>query len=106
VNAPIGVKAKGAKAASAEVSGEMVISLERSSSALAQNHELVQEALEYEHAFELFMRVMSVHSIPRAFLPFSCAMYENLSGLTARISRHQRCKPRRHSSPIELLNAA
>ena len=52
------------------------------------------------------MRIMSAHSTPRAFLPFSCTMYEHLSGLTARISQHQLCKPRRHSWPVQLLNAA
>jgi hypothetical protein len=36
-------------------------------------------------------------SIPKAgaFLSSSCAMYELLSGLTARTLRHQLCKPRR-----------
>ena len=49
-----------------------------------------------ENAFELFMWIMNVPQWPARILPFSCAMYELLSGLTARTSRHQLCKPQQH----------
>jgi hypothetical protein len=51
----------------------------------AQNDQFVQEGLGRENAFELFMPIMNAHSAPARFLPFSCAMYEHLSGLTERI---------------------
>ena len=63
---------------------------------LGQNDEFVQEALDCENAFELFMWIMNNSQWPARFLPFSSAMYELLSGLTARISRHQLCEPRWH----------
>jgi hypothetical protein len=63
---------------------------------IRQNDQFVQEALDRENAFELFMRIMNDPQCPARFLPFSCTMYELLSGLTARTSRHQLCKLRRH----------
>jgi hypothetical protein len=61
-----------------------------------QNDQFVQEVLDCENAFELFMWIMNVPQWAARILPFSCAMYELLSGLTARTSRHQLCKPQQH----------
>jgi hypothetical protein len=47
----------------------------------AQNNQFVQEALDRENVFELFMRIMNDPQCPARFLPFSCTMYELLSGL-------------------------
>jgi hypothetical protein len=52
----------------------------------AQNDQFVQEALDHEIAFELFMRIMNDPQCPAHFLPFLCTMYELLSRLTARTS--------------------
>jgi hypothetical protein len=63
---------------------------------LMQNDQFVQEALDGENAFELFTWIMNDPQWPARILPLSCAMYELLSGLAARTSRHQLCKPQRH----------
>jgi hypothetical protein len=51
----------------------------------AQNDQFVQKALDRENVFEPFMRIMNDPQCPVRCLPFSCAMYELLSALTAEI---------------------
>ena len=62
----------------------------------AQNDQFVPEAQDRENAFELFMRIMNDPQWLARCLPFSCTMCELLSGLTARTSRRQLRKLRRH----------